>query len=103
VKYRVHVTARAEADIDEAYSWYADQSVEAAARWHDELSRAIASLERFQERSVVAAAESEAFGVEVRRQVVGRYNVFLHLRGRTVYILTVRHGARKRLSKDRQR
>jgi len=47
VKYRVEVTARAEADIEEAYAWYAERSPEGAARWDGELSRAINTLERF--------------------------------------------------------
>jgi len=96
VKYRVEVTARAEADIEEAYAWYAERSPESAARWDGELSRAINTLERFPERCPVAFLESEAVGLDIRRLVVGRYNAFLHVDGGTVYILTVRHGARKR-------
>ena len=95
-KYRVEVTARAEADIEEAYAWYAARG---GGQWHRELSRAINTLERFPERCPVALLESQAVGLDIRRLVVGCYNVFLHVDGGTVYVLTVRHGARKRLSK----
>jgi plasmid stabilization system protein ParE len=103
VKYRVEVTARAEADIEEAYAWYAERSPEGAAKWHGELSRAINTLERFPERRRVAFLESEAVGLDIRRLVVGRDNALLHADGGAVYILTVGHGARKRLSKERPR
>ena len=72
MKYRIEVTARAEADIEEAYAWYAERSPEGAARWHGELSRAINTLERFPERCPVALVESEAVGLDIRRLVVGR-------------------------------
>ena len=69
-------------------------------RWLDGIERAIKSLETFPTRCGLAP-ESEQTAVEVRQQFYGRrankYRILFVVRGDVVYVIEVRHGARRRL------
>jgi len=87
-------------EIDAALGWLSERAPAAASRWHDGLLHAIRSLEENPQRCG-AAPENESFPGELRQLLYGkRRGVYRILRGDTVFILRVRHGARKLLDPD---
>jgi len=100
VKYRVLVLPRAAAEIEEAYLWIAERAPEGAVKWFNGLHSVIGTLETFPERCP-HAPEDDFFQQEIRQLIygkrIGRYRILFTIDGNTVYILHVRHGARKRL------
>lgn len=103
MKYRVEITDTAAADAEAAYLWIRSQSPDAADRWFNGLYAAIDSLETFPARCGLAP-EAEDAEVEVRQLLYGRrphvYRILLVIRGTTVFILHIRHGARLPLRPD---
>jgi plasmid stabilization system protein ParE len=97
MKYRVEITATALAEVQEAYAWLAGRSSAAAGRWRAALLEAVDSLERFPERCPLAP-ESDHLGREIPQLLHGKrrgvYRILFEIRGRTVYVLRVRHGSR---------
>ncbi len=94
MNYRVEVTESAERDAHEAFAWIAADSPNNAQRWFDALFAAIQSLESFPTRCAVAP-ESEVVGEEIRQLLFGNYRVLFVVRDDTVFVLHVRHGARR--------
>jgi plasmid stabilization system protein ParE len=98
VSYRVVFTARARADVLDAFRWIADQSPDAAARWHSGLEKAIATLARLPERHPVAGEESEMTGITLRQMLYGRrrgvYRILFSVEDDVVILHYVRHSAR---------
>ena len=96
-RYRVIITPSAERDIEQAYLWIAERDEDAAARWFNRLLDVVNTLETFPERCPVAP-ESVMLGVEIRQILHGKrqhkYRVLFNVRGKTVNVLHVRHGAR---------
>jgi plasmid stabilization system protein ParE len=102
VKFRVRIETRAARDIDEASGWLAARSPEAAERWFNAIEAEIYSLENFPARCP-RAREAELFPYELRQLVYGRrqgrYRVIFTIRGQTVHVLHVRHGAHPTMTK----
>lgn len=48
--YRVHIQPSAEAELEDAYRWIAEDSPLAAARWYKGLVEAVGTLRSFPER-----------------------------------------------------
>lgn len=94
--HSVHITARALREIDAALEWLTAQSRPAAVRWHQQLTEAIRSLENNPERWGLAP-ESEWYPGELRQFLHGKrrgvYRILFEVRGDTVFVLRVRHGA----------
>jgi plasmid stabilization system protein ParE len=95
--YRVIVLPGAEADMANAVDWIAEDSPVAAARWLEGIRQAISTLSEMSSRCPVAGDD---FGSEVivRQLFYGRrrnrYRILFTVKGDTVQILRVRHGAR---------
>ena len=95
--YRVIVLPGAESDIADAVSWIAEHSPVAAARWLEGIRQALITLSEVPSRCPVAGDD---FGSEVivRQLFYGRrrnrYRILFTVKGDTVQILRVRHGAR---------
>jgi plasmid stabilization system protein ParE len=98
VKYRVVVTATARADAIEAFTWIAERSPDAAARWYDGLQKAITKLTKMPQRHPIAQDESEQLGITFRQMLNGRrkgvYRLLFSIEGDTVTLHYVRHSAR---------
>lgn len=98
MSFRVVIHESAREGIAEAYRWIESRSHEAAARWLEGLERTIRSLDTFPNRCA-KAPESEVVGFEVRQQLYGRrggkYRILFVVRGDTVHVIEVRHGARR--------
>jgi plasmid stabilization system protein ParE len=85
--------------LDDACAWIAADSPRNAARFRRSIIAAIKRLTTFPRRCAVAA-ESRAFGAEVRQLVHGNYRILFEIDGEVVRILHVRHGARRRLGEE---
>lgn len=97
-KFQVNIQAGAHADIEAAVEWIAERSPVRAARWHGRLLQAIQSLGSLPERCGLAP-ESETYGEPIRQLLYGKrrgiYRILFVVRGDTVSVLHVRHGAQQ--------
>lgn len=93
MSFRVIIEPSAEADIESAYDWIAEQAPMNAALWFNSIQRSIASLDTMAER-YSTAPEDPAFSYEMRQLIHGSYRVLFTIREKSVYVLHVRHGAR---------
>ena len=71
-RFLVKITATAQADIEEIWSYIAHDDQEAADRFLDELDRQLSSLERFPERCPLIP-ENRLMGTAYRHLVHGEY------------------------------
>ena len=92
-RFLVKITATAQADIEEIWSYIAHDDQEAADRFLDELDRQLSSLERFPERCPLIP-ENRLMGTAYRHLVHGEYRTIFRSFRRTVLILRIIHGAR---------
>lgn len=94
MSFEVHLSRRAELDIDAAYQWLRDLDESAAERWLDGLEVALESLSEHPERCGLAI-ESQVFDQKIRQLLYGkrtrRYRVLFYVEDETVYVLHVRH------------
>jgi plasmid stabilization system protein ParE len=102
--YAVRVTATALEEIDAALDWLVKRSAKAAARWHDRLLDAIQTLSSNPERCGLAPEADWYESGELRQMLYGKrhgvYRILFEVRGKTVYILRVRHTAQNLLGPD---
>ncbi len=98
-RYRVLVAAPAEVEIEAAYLFIRRDSPEHAARWRRGLLEAAKSLCVHPNRCRLAP-ESGGFEYEIRQLIYGNYRLLFTVRGTTVVILHVRHGARRPMDPD---
>ena len=97
MSYRVVITAKARADVVEAFRWMAEQSPVAAARWYAGLEKAIAKLTEMPLRCPIAQDETDQLSVTLRQMLYGRrgvYRILFSIDGDTVTVHYVRHSAR---------
>ena len=97
MSYRVVITAKARADVVEAFRWMAEQSPVAAARWYAGLEKAIAKLTEMPLRCPIAQDEADQLSVTLRQMLYGRrgvYRILFSIDGDTVTVHYVRHSAR---------
>jgi plasmid stabilization system protein ParE len=104
VKYRVHISDKAVADLDGVLSWFQSQlAAEASTRWFAAIWKAVGTLETNAERCSLAV-ESQDLGLDLRELLFGRrrgrYRILFEIRGNTVYILRVWHSARDALQPE---
>ena len=100
--YRVELTDRAVRDLEILYLEKNAQGSQAAARWFNRLEKAVCGLEQRPHRCP-AAPESRTMKRELRHLLYGNkphvYRVIYEIdeRQSTVWVLTIRHGARRRM------
>lgn len=97
--FTVKPTRRALADADEAFLWIFKEAPDASLHWYEGLLEAIKSLSRNPLRCSLAP-ENLLFKEEIRHLIYGRYRIIFKVREKTVFVLTIRHGARKPLAPD---
>jgi plasmid stabilization system protein ParE len=103
MKFRVEVSAQAEADTSAILDWLLSQGAgETGIRWFLTLEEEIASLATFPERAPLAP-ESARFPFEVRQLLYGRkphvYRILYSIEGETVRVLHIRHARRRPIPK----
>jgi plasmid stabilization system protein ParE len=100
--YRIAVAEAAEADAEYIYEWVLEQAPRRGPEWFDELVESLNSLERLPRRCPLAR-EAKELGREIRCLHFGRrhgvYRILYEIdeKSRTVWILHIRHGARRDL------
>lgn len=94
MEYQVELSRRAESDIEEAFLYIQERAPRNAVLWRDGLEAKLRVLERMPE-SFALAPENQDTTIEVRQLLYGRYRILYTVRGLTVFVLTVRHGARQ--------
>ena len=92
-KFRVSITRAAENDIDQAWSFIAQDSPETADKFISRLEEQIETLEIFPNRCALIP-ENEILGTRYRHMIYGDYRTVFRVSKRTVYVLRVIHGAR---------
>lgn len=100
MKFRVVIEQRAAADIAAYARWVAEQgSPENALRWIEGVESAILSLSTMPARCSLAP-EAKVFKLELRQRIHQSHRILFLIKGRTVHVLHVRHGARRTASPD---
>lgn len=94
--YSVEVTEQASSEAEAAYLWMSEHNPAVAAQWFEGLVEAVYSLAAFPNRCPLAP-ESRVFKQKVRQLLYGRHRILFVVSGNTVYVLHVRHQARKYL------
>ena len=101
--FQVEVTARAQADADEAHAWMTEHISRAHAdEWYRELFHQIETLKRHPTRCAIAA-ESGKFTQEIRELVYGKgrhkqkYRILFASHENVVTVLYIYHSSRKEL------
>ena len=92
-KFRVRITRAAERDIEEAWTFIAQDSIEEAKKFVRRLEEQIETLERFPERCPLIP-ENEFLGTRYRQLLFGSYRSVFRIAGRTVYVLRIIRGSR---------
>ncbi len=92
-KFRVEVTPTAEADIEEIWSYIAEDSVENATAFILAFEDQVGTLESFPERCPLIP-ENEILGTRYRHLLYGNYRTIYKITGKVVIVLRVIHGAR---------
>jgi plasmid stabilization system protein ParE len=103
MEYRIKIAAKAYSDAEEAHAWIAQHAPANAAKWYLKLFEAIDSLKSLPFRCSLAP-ESDAFQEEIRQFLFGKrrgtYRVLFTIRGDTVQVLRIMHGARQFLTPE---
>jgi plasmid stabilization system protein ParE len=94
--YAVRITATAEEELEAAYAWIHKRAPLNAERWRLRLIEQTATLGRLPDRCPLAP-ESKGASCEVRHLVFGNYRILFTIARRTVYVVHIRHGARRRI------
>jgi toxin ParE1/3/4 len=103
--YRVELTDRAVRDLEILYVEKNAEESRTSARWFNGLEKAVLGLERHPYR-YPAAPESRRLKREIRHLLYGRkprvYRVIYEIEElrHTVWVLTIRHGARQKLKRS---
>lgn len=93
VKYSVQITPAAERDVEEIWTYIADDSPENATSFILRLEEQIEALEEFPERCPLIP-ENELLGTGYRHLIYGAYRTIFRITGKTVFIVRIIQGAR---------
>jgi toxin ParE1/3/4 len=92
-KYRVDITAAAEADTSAIWDYIAQDNLDAATAFILRLEEQIGTLERYPERCPLVP-ENDILGTAYRHLLFGNYRTIFKIIGARVIILRIIHGAR---------
>ena len=92
-RFRVKITRTAEKDIEEVWSFIAQDSPEEAGGFIRQLEDQIRTLENFPERCPLIP-ENEILRTHYRHLLYGNYRTVFRIARKTVHFLRVVHGAR---------
>jgi len=98
-RYRVRPTESAIADADEAFHWLHLEAPEAAYTWYEGLFAAFDSLQT-NPRRCSRAPEGESQAADIRHLFYGTYRIIFQISSDAVYIVHVRHSARRPLGNE---
>ena len=96
--YTVIFSPHALEELDAAYQWLVEETPQHAPEWHNAMVEATLSLEQHPGRCPLAP-DFRNHSEEIRQLLHGNrqhaYRILFTIRGDSVYILHVRHAARK--------
>ena len=92
-KFHVEITPTAESDIEDIWSYIAEDSAENAASFILALEEQLLTLESFPAQCPLIA-ENEILGTRYRHLIHGNYRTIFKIAGNLVIVLRVIHGAR---------
>ena len=95
MKYTVHITPTAEAEIAESFQFIRERSPLNAEKWLRDLLEAVGELEAFAGHG--RARESDFLDAELRQKVFKSHRIVYSLdkSAKIVWVHYVRHGARR--------
>jgi plasmid stabilization system protein ParE len=98
MKYTVFTSRQALEELEAAFAWLVERTPQHAPAWYNGILDSIDSLEQIPARCPIAP-ENEESDEEVRHLIVGdkihAYRIIFVIRGATVTILDILHGARE--------
>lgn len=101
--YTVSVTSSAKMEAEAAFLWLQKRTRQYSVEWFNGVLDALQSLEHLPNRCAVAP-ESRHFQEKIHQLLYGKrphvYRVLFVIRQSTVYILHIRHGARREMGAD---
>lgn len=100
--FKVEISVQASQQIEEAYLWLEERNPVAANRWFNGLMTAIHSV-KDSPRRCARIPEQDDFSQEIRHLIYQKkYRIIFLVQDEeeTVYVLAVRHTARKPLESD---
>jgi len=93
VKYDVEITPAAERDVEEIWTYIADDSPENATAFILRLEEQIEALEQCPMRCPLIP-ENDILGTTYRHLIYGAYRTIIRITGTTVFIIRIIHGSR---------
>lgn len=97
--FSVEFSFRARHDVEEIAAYIAADSPVHSARWRTRFEEKLRSLTRMP-TACGLAPEDEVSGREIRQLLFGNYRALFTVQDQRVFILTVRHGARRFVTAD---
>lgn len=94
--FQVELSVHAAQDIEEHYVWIQERNPAAAEKWFNGIMVAIATLKDFPERCS-RIPEQGSFAQEIRHLIYQKHRIIFTIKHTVVYILAVRHTAKKPL------
>ena len=92
-RFEVRFTQKAERDVEEIWTFIAQDSTDDATRFIRQLDRHIRTLERFPARCPLVP-ENEVMHSSYRHLIHGNYRVIIRVSEKTVWVVRIVHGAR---------
>ena len=92
-KYSVEITPAAERDVEELWTYIAEDSPENATAFILRLEEQIEALEQFPMRCPLIP-ENDILGTGYRHLIYGAYRTIIRITGKAVFIVRIIHGAR---------
>jgi plasmid stabilization system protein ParE len=92
-RFEVRFTRKAERDIEEIWTFIAQDSIDEASRFITQLDKHIDTLERFPVRCPLIS-ENELLRSSYRHLIHGKYRIIIRVSGKTVWVVRIVHGAR---------
>lgn len=92
-RFQVEITQSAEEDLEEIWTYIAEDNPEAADRFVLNLEEKAQTLEQFPQRCPLIP-ENEFLGRRYRHLILDRYRVVFRISKETVFVLRIVHGSR---------
>ena len=94
MEYQIELSSRAQRDIEMSFSRIHDDAPINAVNWRRGLETKLQLLTRMP-TVFGAAPENRDSASEIRQLIYGRYRILFTIEAESVFVLTIRHGARQ--------
>jgi toxin ParE1/3/4 len=92
-RYKIHVTATAQADLEQIYCYIAQDSPNEAGRFITQIEKAMVSLATLPERHALIP-ENQFFGTDYRHLTYKKYRIIYRVAKNEVFILRIFQGSK---------